>query len=176
MDFTKLSTTRQSCRKYNSEKIVDDNTIKELLETAILAPSACNGQPYKITVAKGDKAKSVAEATTGMGMNKFAADAPVLLIISEDEYVKTAALGSKLKGNDYRSMDIGIISAFITLKAAEMGLGTCILGWFDDKKIRSICGIKSAVRLVITLGYPADDDVLRNKKRKAFDSLISFCE
>ena len=176
MSFSELAKIRQSCRKYNPDKPVSNELIDELLEAAILSPSACNGQPYKITVAKGEFAKKVAHATTGMGMNKFAENAPVMLIISEDDYVKTAAIGAKLKDNDYRSIDIGILSAFITLKATEMGLGTCILGWFDDKKIRSICNIDAKVRLVITLGYPSDDDTLRQKKRKDANSIVKICE
>ena len=109
-------------------------------------------------------------------MNRFASDAPVLLVISEKPYVKSAALGAKLKKNDYRSIDIGILSAYITAEAAAQGLGTCILGWFDDEKIRKICKLDEAVRLVITLGYPKEDDKLREKKRKDEDELFSFIE
>jgi len=54
-----------------------------------------------------EAAKAAAAATMGMGMNKFAAQAPVLIVISEMPYVKSAALGAKVKNNDYRSIDIG---------------------------------------------------------------------
>ena len=174
MNFTDLALTRQSCRKYNTGKAVEDEKIAAIIEAANLAPSACNSQPYRITVAKGEKAKEVAKATTGMGMNSFTADAPVMLVISEGSYSKTAAMGAKLKGNDYRSIDIGILSAFITLKATEEGLGTCILGWFDDKRVRSICGLDAPVRLIITLGYPEDDYPLRDKKRKDISDYVSY--
>ncbi len=106
-------------------------------------------------------------------MNKFASDAPILMVISEESYVKTAAFGAKIKGNDYRSMDIGILAAYITAEAASQGLGSCILGWFDDGKLREICGVDKPVRLVITIGYPAADDTLRPKKRKSIDELVS---
>ncbi len=172
MNFTELAKIRQSCRKYNPAKGVEEEKIQAILETANLSPSACNSQPYRITVAKGKAAKEIAKATTGVGMNSFTADVPVMLVISEASYSKTAALGAKLKGNDYRSIDIGILSAFITLKAAELELGTCILGWFDDKKIRSICNLDSPVRLVITLGYPADDYPIRKKKRKELSEYV----
>jgi nitroreductase len=108
----------------------------------------------------------------GMGMNKFASQAPVLLVISEMPYVKSAALGAKVKGNDYRSIDIGIAAAYLTAEAAAQGLGTCILGWLDDEKIRQICDLKYPVRLVITLGYAADQP--RQKKRKDLDALVKF--
>ena len=118
----------------------------------------------------------MAKATQGMGMNRFAADAPVLLVISEKPYVKTAAIGAKIKGNDYRSIDIGILAAYITAEAAAQGLGTCILGWLDDAEIRAACGIDGTVRLVITLGYAAVGDVLREKKRKPLEELVSYAE
>ena len=82
-------------------------------------------------------AKEVAKATTGMGLNKFAKEAPVLLVISEKPYNKSAALGAKIKGNDYRSIDIGIMVAYLTSQAISLGLETCILGWFDEDKIKN---------------------------------------
>ena len=176
MNFREIAENRQSCRAYNSERMVQREKLDAILEVARLSPSACNGQPYHITVCTGDVAKKVAKATQGMGLNKFAPDAPVLLVISEKPYVKTAALGAKMKHNDYRSIDIGILSAYITAEATAQGLDTCILGWFDDEKIRGLCNLDGAVRLVITLGYAKDDDKLRTKKRKDIDELVSFIE
>ena len=176
MNFTEIAQTRQSCRKYNSERQVENEKITAVLEAVRLSPSACNGQPYHITMCKGEAAQKVAKATMGMGMNKFAADAPVMIVISEEDYVPTAALGAKVKGNDYRSIDIGIAAAYITAEAAAQGLGSCILGWLDDKKIREICHLDKPVRLVITLGYAADDDKLRAKKRKDITELVSEVE
>ncbi len=111
-----------------------------------------------------------------MGMNKFATDAPVMLVISEKPYVATAAFGAKVKKNDYRSIDIGIVTAYITAEATALGLGTCILGWLDEEDIRKICDVDGAVRLVITLGYPKDGDPLRPKKRKDLDELVKTVE
>lgn len=171
MNFTEIIKNRQSCRNYDPARAVEEEKIQAILEAAQLAPSACNGQPYFITVCHGEKAKAVAKATQEAGMNKFATNAPVMLVISEMPYVKTAAFGAKVKGNDYRSIDIGIAAAYLTCEATAQGLGTCILGWLNDKKIREICGIDGAVRLVISLGYAAEDDKLRNKKRKSFEEL-----
>lgn len=176
MNFTEIAENRQSCRAYNLDRAVEEEKLKRILESARLSPSACNGQPYHITVCKEDAAKKVARATQGMGMNKFATDAPILLVLSEKPYVASAALGAKVKGNDYRSIDIGILSAYITAEATAQGLGTCILGWLDDGEIRKICGLDGAVRLVITLGYAKDDDKLRAKKRKDMDDLVSVVE
>ena len=174
MNFTEIASTRQSCRSYDPEREVETEKLEAILESARLSPSACNGQPYLITVCRGDAAKKVAIATQGMGMNKFTLDAPVLLVISEMPYVASAALGAKVKKNDYRSIDIGIVAAYITAEATAQGLSTCILGWLDDAKIREICGLDGTVRLVITLGYAKDTDKLRQKKRKDASELFKF--
>ena len=174
MDFLEIANARQSCRSYDPDRPVEQEKLDAILEAVRLAPSACNGQPYHITVCTGEVAKAAAKATMGMGMNKFAAQAPVLLVISEESYCKTAALGAKVKGNDYRSMDIGIAVAYLTAEAAAQGLGTCILGWLDDENLRQICGVKHPVRLVVTLGYPGPKDTPREKKRKEITELVSY--
>lgn len=176
MNFTEIAQNRQSCRSYDPTRPVEDEKLAAILASVRLAPSACNGQPYHLTVCRGETAKTVAAACMGMGMNKFATQAPILVVISEETYVKSAALGAKLKGNDYRSMDIGIAAAYLTAEAAAQGLGTCILGWLDDEKIRGICGLSQPVRLVITLGYPKEGDPLRAKKRKEISRLVTYID
>ena len=175
MDFLEIAMQRQSCRSYDEAKAVEPEKLQAVLEAARLAPSACNGQPYQLTVCTGEKAKEVALLTRGMGgMNKFAVQAPVCIVVSEGAYVRSAALGAKAKGNDYRSMDIGIMVAYLTAEATAQGLASCILGWFDDDKVRSVCGTNSATRLVITLGYAAEGDKLRPKKRRDMGELVRF--
>lgn len=175
MDFLEIAKARQSCRAYDESRPVEQEKLDAILEAARLAPSACNGQPYHFTICRGEAAKKVALATRGMGgMNKFAVQAPVIIVISEQPYVKSAAFGAKVKGNDYRSIDIGIATAYLTAEAAAQGLATCILGWLDDDKIRKICGLKYPARLVITLGYAKEGDVLRKKVRKDIDELVNF--
>lgn len=173
MNFTEIAERRQSCRSYDAERTVEPEKLNAILNSARLAPSACNGQPYHITVCSGDMAKSVANNVTGVGINKFAIDAPIMLVISEESYVPTAAMGAKLKKNDYRSIDIGIVCAYITAEAEAQGLATCILGWFDNEKIMELCDLKMPVRLVITLGYAKAGYSLRDKKRKSLDELVS---
>ena len=176
MNFTEIAENRQSCRSYDSARIVEKDKLDRILAAARLSPSACNGQPYQITVCKGETAKKVAKATQKMGMNKFATDAPVLIVLSEMPYVASAALGAKVKKNDYRSIDIGILAAYITAEATAQGLGTCILGWLEDAQIREICGLDGAVRLVITLGYALEAEKLRTKKRKDIPELVKIIE
>ena len=173
MNFTEIAQNRQSCRSYDEERPVEPEKLLSIMEATRLAPSACNGQPYHFTVCQGEIAKEVAKATMGMGMNKFAVQAPVLIVVSEEPYVKSAALGAKVKKNDYRSMDIGIAVAYLTAEATAQGLSTCILGWLDDEKLRQLCGLKNPVRLVITLGYAKEGDKLRQKKRKDCNQLFT---
>ena len=175
MDFLEIANARQSCRSYDESRKVEPEKLEKVLEAARLAPSACNGQPYQLTVCTGGKAKEVALLTRGMGgMNKFAVQAPVCIVVSEGAYVRTAALGARAKKNDYRSMDIGIMVAYLTAEATAQGLSSCILGWLDDEKLRKVCGTDTPTRLVITLGYAAEGDKLRTKKRKELGELVRF--
>ena len=173
MNFTEIARARQSCRSYDENRAIEPEKLAAIVEAARLAPSACNAQPYHLTVCHGQTAKEVAKATQGMGMNKFATQAPVTIVVSEKPYRKAAALGAKVKNNDYRSIAIGIVTAYLTAEATAQGLSTCILGWLDDEKIRKICALDAPVRLVITVGYAAESDKLRDKKRKDLSELVT---
>ena len=77
---------------------------------------------------------------------------------------------------NYREMDIGLLSAQITLMAASLSLGSCMIGWFSEEKVQEICGIDSKVYLIISIGYPSSEDKIRDKVRKTKEELISFVE
>ena len=124
MNFMEIAEIRQSCRSYDEARPVEEEKLTAILEAARLAPSACNGQPYHFTVCRGQSAKEVAAATMGMGMNKFAPQAPVCIVVSEEPYVKSAAVGARLKKNDYRSIDIGIAVAYLTAEATAQNIFT----------------------------------------------------
>ena len=149
MNFLEIAKVRQSCRSYNPDRPVEEEKLQAVLEAVRLAPSACNSQPYHLTVCRGETARKVAGAVTGMGINGFAKDVPVLIVISQDAYSKSAALGAKLKKNDYRSMDIAIAAAYLTAEATAQGPGPCLLRWLDATTIRHICGLSVAVRVVV---------------------------
>lgn len=174
MNFTEIAFNRQSCRNFDENRSVEDDKLLAVMEAARLAPSACNSQPYHFTVCRGELAKEVGKTTMDMGMNKFVAQAPVLIVISEENYCKSAAVGAKVKNNDFRSIDIGIATAYLTAEATAQGLSTCILGWLNDSKIRKACNLDQTVRLVIALGYAKEDDKLRTKKRKDMDELVTW--
>ena len=176
MNFTEIANMRQSCRSYDESRAVELGKIEKMLEAARLAPSACNGQPYHFTVCQGELAKQVAAATRGPALNSFAVQAPMLIVIYEEPYVSSAGAGAKIKNNDYRSIDIGIACAYLTAEATAQGLSTCILGWFDDEKLRRLCGLKYPARLVITVGYAKEGELLRAKKRKPMDELATYLD
>ena len=174
MNFLEIANARQSTRAYDETRPVENEKLNAILEAARLSPSACNGQPYHLTVCRGETANAVARACMGLGMNKFAVQAPICIVVSEMPYVKSAAMGAKVKNNDYRSIDIGIATAYLTAEAAAQGLATCILGWFDNEKICKLCDLEHPARLVITLGYATEDEKLRPKKRKDLTELVSY--
>lgn len=173
MDFLEIAKSRQSCRSFDPGRAVEEEKLAAVLEAARLAPSACNGQPYHFTVCRGETAKAVFAGVSSMGMNKFAAQAPILIVVSEEPYVRSAAAGAKLKQLDYRSMDIGIAAAYLTAEAHTQGLASCILGWLDSAKLQKACGLSQPVRLVIALGYAEAGDPLRPKKRKDLSELVT---
>ena len=174
MDYLEIARTRQSCRADDAARPEEEEKLLACLEAARLAPSACNAQPYHITVAQGVAGEAVGAATRSMGMNGFTREVPVFLVISETAYNRTASVGSKVKHQDYRSVDIGIAAAYLTAEAQTQGLSTCILGWFDSKKLRQLLDLKGEPRLVIALGYARTGDPLRSKKRKSLDNLVAW--
>ena len=177
MNFMEIARNRQSCRHYDETRAVEPEKLEAILEAYRLSPSACNCQPYHVTVCQGELAKEVALLTRGLGaMNKFAVQAPVMLVLSGMPYNKSAAFAAAKKKIDYRSIDIGIACAYLTAEATAQGLGTCILGWFNDEKVRKLLDIEHPVQLIITLGYPAEGDPMRKKTRKSMDELVTYKE
>ena len=155
MEFQELINKRQSDRKYNN-KPVDRNLIIKCLEAARLAPSACNSQPWKFVVVDDSTLlPQMADAAAGMGMNKWAKQAPVIVAVTLEKMNLTARIGSVIKDKEYSLLDVGIAVEHFCLQAAELGLGTCIMGWFDEKKVKKLLGIgNKRVPLLISLGYP----------------------
>ncbi len=176
MNFSGIANNRQSCRNYDPEKLVEEEKLQKILDSARLSPSACNSQPYHITVCKGEFAKKLAETTKGVGINKFTDNVPIFFVLSQMPYNTTSKIGSVIKNNDYRSIDIGILSAYITAEATAQGLGSCILGWFDNKKVKKLCSLSGDCKLIIAIGYPAEGDKLRKKVRKEKEELVTVLE
>lgn len=173
--FLELAQQRQSDRAFLPGRKIEQDVLDRILESARLAPSACNGQPWHFTVVTDDNLlPEVGRATSGLGMNKFVKDASALVLITHEETNITSKLGSGIKDKDFPMMDLGIASAFLTLAAEDEGVGSCILGWFDEKKIKELVGIpkKKRLMLIVALGYAAKPK--RKKVRKEWDKVVSF--
>lgn len=174
-EFLKLVMARQSDRAYDNAREVEPEKLERILEAARLAPSACNAQPWKfVVITDKELAAKVGKATAGLGMNKFAKDAPVHILVVEESANITSLLGSKVKDKHFPLIDLGIASAHISLAAESEGLGSCILGWFDEKEIKRLTGIPASKRLLldITIGYPTKEK--RKKIRKPKEKVISY--
>ncbi|MBP3566129.1 MAG: nitroreductase family protein [Paraprevotella sp.] len=173
MELLDLIQKRQSDRQYEARP-VDRELVVKCLEAARLAPSACNSQPWKfVVVDEPQLVLQVGDAAAGMGMNKFAKEVPVIVAVVLEKMNLTARIGSVIKDKEYSLLDMGIAVEHFCLQAAELGLGTCIMGWFDEKKVKKLLGIKNKrVPLLITLGYPAGET--RRKIRKSLDDMSSW--
>ena len=177
MDFLELVSSRQSVRAFDPERSVEKDKIERIIETARLAPSACNAQPWSFVLVDDPELKNkVADATSSrvLGMNHFTKQAPVHLLLVEENVNISSGIGGWIKKKDYAQMDLGIVAAHIVLAAQAEGLGTCIVGWFDEDKVKDLLHIPASKRvwLDIVIGYGTQP--LRKKNRKTIDKILSY--
>lgn len=176
-EFYKIVDKRQSCRKFDTEKTVERLVINRILDAARQAPSACNAQPWHFIVIDDPELKNkVADAASArlLGMNHFTKQAPVHIVVVEEKVNITSGIGGMVKDKHFAFLDIGIAAAHICLAAESEGLGSCILGWFSENKMKKLLNVPDNKRIVldIIIGYPAQP--LREKKRKGFDEIVSY--
>lgn len=174
MEFKELAKIRQSDRKY-SDKPVEKEKLMQCLETARIAPSANNSQPWKFIVIDEPALKEkMANCAQWMGMNKFAHSANVFVAVVIEEQSTLSKFSSVLQNKPYYLMDIGIAVNQFCLQAADLELGTCMIGWFDEKSLKKHLNIdrKKRVPLLISIGYP--DSPTREKKRKSLEEISSW--
>ena len=174
MSFLNLVRNRYSLRRY-SPKAVPGESIERCLEAARLAPSACNSQPWRFIVVEEERLRTrLAERAFGgvYAMNAFAGKSPVLVVVVTERSRYAARLGGFLRGVQYSLIDIGIACEHFVLQAEEEGLGTCWLGWFNEKAVKRVLGLprKTRVDIVISLGY-AEEDEKQEKKRKSLGEM-----
>jgi len=175
-NFFELVKRRESCRTYNAIEVEKEKLIK-CIEAARLSPSACNSQPWRFAIVTGEKGKEVAKCVQKGGMNKFTDNCPAFIVIIEEQARLLSRIAESLTSQHFAQIDIGIATAHICYTALEQGLSTCIIGWFDEKKLADVIGIKNPerIRLVISVGY-AESDSLRPKKRKELDDILTLIE
>ena len=177
MDFYEAIQLRKSIRKYTSRKI-EPKVLDRIFNATRLAPSGCNAQPWKFIVVDDPELKNaLANATQDrlIPVNHFTKQAPVHVVVVREKANLTSNLGQVIKNKNFPLIDIGIAVEHFCLKALEEGLGTCILGWFNEKKVKKLLGIPLTKRaeLIITVGYPASD-VIREKRRKPFNEICAY--
>ncbi len=175
MEFINLIKSRQSDRKYKATP-VEPQKILNCIEAARLAPSACNSQPWKFIIVDNPEIKTKVAQTTSnklLPLNHFTKQAPVHVVVVNEGSNFSATLGNKIKNKDFSLIDIGIAVDHFCLQATQEKLGTCILGWFNEKKVKEILNIpeKKRVELIITIGY--SEDTFRKKKRKDITKIMS---
>lgn len=178
MKLLELVNIRQSDRKY-IDKEVEKEKLERCLEAARLAPSASNSQPWTFIVVNEPELKDkVARKTFGPAktFNKFVPQAPVIIAIVLEKPKITTELGGRVKKKEWPLIDIGIAAEHLCLQAAEDGLGTCMLGWFDEQSIKKLLQIpqSNTIPLLITLGYTPDDYKLRKKVRNKFEKVVKW--
>ena len=176
--FLNFLVQRQSERGY-LDKQVEPEKLARCIEAARMSPSACNAQPWKLIVVNDPQLKDQIAGYTTSGslvpMNHFTRQAPILVIIVRESPNLTSKIGTFLKDKPYTLMDIGIIALQFCLQAKAEGLGSCILGWFNEKKVKELLQIPKNKRaeLIITLGYPSSQN-LRPKIRKNLDDICFY--
>ena len=156
MEFVDVVRRRRSIRKYRPDP-VPQAKIDEVLEAARLAPSWANGQCCRFVVVTDPKVKhALAEAG-----NEWIEHAPVIIAVCADPRQS----GVK-KDQSYYLVDVGIAMEHLVLAAADQGLGTCWIGWFDEQKARQALGVPKEIRVVATtpLGYPDEDPEPRSRR------------
>lgn len=176
-DFLSLACQRQSDRAFDPNRPVEKEKIERILQAACIAPSACNSQPWHFIVVDEPELKNrLADATSGklLGINHFTKQAPIHIVVVEEKSNMTASFGTWVKDKNFAHLDVGIAAAHIVLAAEDEGLGSCIIGWFDEEKVRQLLHVPKGKRILldIVVGYSTQPD--RIKKRKDPKEMISY--
>lgn len=177
MNFLNLAEKRYSCRSYQ-DKPVERDKLTACVEAARFSPSACNSQPWSFVIVDDSSvAKDLSPALLDRSLpfNKFTRNCSAYIVIVEEKANLSSKFGGILKDQHYAQMDIGIAAEHIALCASDQGLGSCIMGWFSNRKLKKILGIPRAkrVRLVIAVGYP-QENAFRAKVRKSLETVVHY--
>jgi nitroreductase len=175
--FQRVLGGRRSIRRFLPTP-VEPEKLRACLEAARIAPSAHNVQPWRFIVVDdpGLKDRLATAAFSGIySGSKFAARAPVLLVLLARPGKATVRLGSLIQGVPYYLLDIGIAGEHVVLQAEELGLATCWMGWFDYRKARKVLDIPRTFKLVamMPLGY-AEKRPQREPPRRAYEDIVVF--
>lgn len=177
MSLDQIIETRRSVRSYTPQP-VDPADLRSLCEAARLAPSACNSQTWRfVVVTRRETIERICrEAMRPVIPNRWLAEAPAVIVGASRLDLVANRIGRAVTGIEYYQIDLGIAMEHAVLKATELGLGTCWIGWFDEDRVRRILEIPSGVRVsaLLAVGYPADSAPAR-RSRKPLEK-IAFSE
>ncbi|MBU4255514.1 MAG: nitroreductase family protein [Acidobacteria bacterium] len=170
--------SRRSVRRW-LDKPVERSKINLCLEAARLAPSAENVQPWRFLVMDDPLVIEPFSRHVFNGiysMTRFAAKAPVLVLVLGRLDFLANRLAKQIQDVRYYLIDIGIAGEHFVLQAEEQGLGTCWIGWFDMKKARKFFGLPRSYKVVslLAVGYPDKTSDARPKKRREFNEIVWY--
>jgi len=165
MELKEIITKRRSIRAYEN-KPVSEESLKNILEAARLAPSARNNQSWKFVVVREDKRR---QELTQAADREFVAEAPVVIaaVATEPEYIMACGVPSY-------AVDLSIAVTHMILAAVDEGLGTCWLGAFSQQRVKKILRIPEKYRVValLTLGFPRGE--IKVKTRKPLEEIVCY--
>jgi len=176
-EFLELIKKRFSCRNFIKDKIIEREKILKCLEAARLAPSASNSQPWKYTVVDDPflKEEIIESLTIGnIRFNQFAKDASAIIVVTEEPKNIELSIGQVALGRNFASFDIGCSVMQFCLTATEIGLATCILGIFDEKRIKKLLKIPFNRKIIVLIALGYTDQIPKEKKRKEIEKIYSF--
>ncbi len=161
------------------DRPVEREKIMMCLEAARLAPSACNSQPWRFVVVDDRRLKKrlCDAAFSGVYLiNSFCKTAPVIVAVISEKPKFLARIGGMFRGTKYYLLDIGIACEHFVLQAEDLGLGTCWIGWFDERAVKSTLNIPQhkKIDVLIALGYYDREKLGREHPREPIDKIASF--
>lgn len=167
MDVCDAIATRKSVRAY-LDKPIEEEKLNAVLEAARLAPSASNRQEWRFVIVREKEVRS--QIAMAAGQQMFIAQAPVIIVAcaETDGHIMTC-------GEPCYPIDVAIALDHLTLRAVELGLGTCWIGKFNADEVKKILGIPDEIKVVqlMPLGYPVEPDAIQ-KKRRAFAEIVKL--
>jgi nitroreductase len=177
MKLDEIIKKRRSIRKFKAGPVKRED-IEACIEAARLAPSACNAQAWHFTVFDEEEARGTFCDAVFTGLYSNSAifkKAPVIIAMSAaiGGNMMTRA-GQLVSGTKFYLVDQGIAGQNLVLKATELGLGTCWIGWFDPKKARKALKLPLTHEVVALIAVGYADEEPAPRPRKEFKEIISY--
>jgi len=174
MKFDQILRRRRSTRSFDSRPVTEKDVIS-MVEAARLAPSACNSQTWRfVTVTRREIIRKIChEAMRPVIPNRWLEQAPLVFVGCSQLDVIANRIGSGVTGIEYYQIDLGIAMEHMVLKATELGLGTCWIGWFDESTLKKILEIPNKIKVsaLLAVGYPKDESP-KKRKRKPLEKIV----